>query len=112
MTLTCNQCGVKFQSVILDRQVALATASEMLAKHFMEKHANIVSIVQEKLAKAMMLVNNRLVLSSFLAMDQIDENDTRQTYIFDAYNKAQEDLMELLDFDPFEVEETEKKESD
>lgn len=107
MKLTCKFCGYQFESLILDKEIALKELETKSTRHIQQKHEDKL----QQLATAIQVANYSL--TSFMHFDNCVFIPEDETFVQGQIDKRQEIVMVALGYDPkLEEEEEEEYEDD
>ena len=106
MILLCRKCGAKFDSLIVDRSVALREVFDSLTKHAMKMHRQEIMALREEVGKA------TLALIWFATMTEFAVVPESESYIAEEVEKVQDAIMRTIGFDPEEEEDEEDEGED
>ena len=68
MTLTCRRCGIIFDSLIIDGNLALQEVTNRLVMHCSHKHPQVTEILKTAIVKANLAVGGMLTLTELASI--------------------------------------------
>lgn len=101
MIIVCSKCGEKFESLIVDRDLALKELEGASSRHVHKKHRELY----EQVAKAIAICS--VSIARVVHMTECMVVPEEETYIQEKIDEAQEIVMIAVGFDPEEEEEEE-----
>ena len=104
MVILCSKCGERFESVIVDRDLAIKELSTTSTDHVRRKHRETF----ELLAKGIQKVS--IAVATFMHFDECVTVPEEEKYILEKLDEVQELVMMAVGFDPDEIEEDEEEE--
>jgi len=104
MRIVCSKCGEQFESLIVDRDLALKELETASSKHIHRRHKE----TYEQVAKAIAVCS--VAIARLLHMTECVVIPEEEGYILEKIDEAQELVMMAIGYDPEEDEEDEDEE--
>jgi hypothetical protein len=106
MIVICKKCGYKFESLILNHDVAFEDINKKFNRHIEQKHADLIPELQQ----AMRMLQAALVMAvHYTEWALVPDN---QDEVHKRLQKARDVVMVGIGFEPEETEEEEEEEDD
>lgn len=99
MLMLCSKCGARFESLIVDRDLAFKEIMGVSMKHVQHRHKDMFNEMGKSMAICMAALSNFMHLSEFCIVPEEEEK------IQDNMEQMQELVMVGIGFDPEEDEE-------
>ena len=93
MTLFCQRCGEKFDSLIIDQNIAMREVTERIVKHCIAKHHEAFKLLQEGIVKV------SLAAGGFLTLTELARVPEDEKFVIDKLSECQDILMAAVGFD-------------
>lgn len=103
MRTICSKCGYQFESVILDKAVAMKEILEKSTRHCQQKHPEHVAMVQQVIQKGMPALITATHFTEFIFIPE------EETFIKESLDELKTIVMMMLGFDEEEEEDDENE---
>ena len=101
MIITCSKCGEKFESLIIDREIAYTEIFNASCKHVKNKHNAMFLEMARAVAVSLGALTTFLHFNEFILVRE------EETFVVDKVEQAQEVVLAAMGFDPEEEEDEE-----
>lgn len=93
MVILCSKCGHRFESLIIDKEVAAKQLIQKLSDHALAKHRDGFQLLQKGAALA------TAALGQFMFLDELAIIPEQETFLAECMEKCQDVVMTALGYD-------------
>ena len=92
MHLYCSRCNEKFDSLIIDKNIALKEITDRLVKHIALRHTEILQVLNQAIVKVSMAAGG------FLTLTELATIPDEEQFIKDKLSECQDVMMAAIGY--------------